>query len=103
MNGSTAIRRDGPMPRGGSVALVNPRLLGAAMTAGALAIVAALGASRLEQPFHGDQAFFTVGAQKLAHGAVLYRDFWDFKQPGIYWFYEAAGRLFDFSERGVHL
>ncbi|MGE0315499.1 MAG: hypothetical protein AB7P21_28105 [Lautropia sp.] len=37
-----------------------------------------------------DQALFGIGAQILRDGGVLYRDFWDVKQPGIYWFNQAA-------------
>ena len=43
---------------------------------------------------HDDQVLFRLGAGVLADGGVLYRDFWDVKQPGIYWFNEAALRLF---------
>ncbi len=38
----------------------------------------------------------------LNKGAVLYRDFWDLKQPGIYWFYLIAGRTYGFTEVGIH-
>ena len=41
-----------------------------------------------------DQALFRLGADALTRGAQLYTDFWDVKQPGIYWFYALAGRLF---------
>lgn len=44
-------------------------------------------------PFTGDQYFFAIGARELANGARLYIDFWDVKQPGIYWIYLAAGVL----------
>jgi len=56
----------------------------------------------LPYPFDGDQALFTIGAQKVRNGALLYRDFWDLKQPGIYVFYLLAGTLFNFSEVGIH-
>jgi hypothetical protein len=68
----------------------------------ALGGILLLALAHLPYPFGGDQALFTVGAQELAQGAVLYRDFWDFKQPGIFWFYWLAGRLFGFDEVGVH-
>ncbi len=41
-------------------------------------------------PMDGDQALFHLGAQTLADGGVYYRDFWDIKQPGIFWFYVAG-------------
>lgn len=68
----------------------------------ALGGVLLLGLGHLPYPFGGDQALFTVGAVELERGAVLYRDFWDYKQPAIYWFYWLAGRLFGFHEVGVH-
>jgi hypothetical protein len=54
-------------------------------------------------PFSGDQALFAVYGRQLAHGAVLYRDVFDVKQPGIFWFYASGGRLFGFTEVGIHL
>jgi hypothetical protein len=68
----------------------------------ALMIVALIGLIDLHIPFHGDQAFFTVGAQEISRGKVLYRDFWDLKQPGIFYFYFLAESLFGFNEVGVH-
>ena len=69
----------------------------------ALLAVLALGLVHLPYPFDWDQSLFTLGGQRLAAGGVLYRDFWDLKQPGIYWFYTIAGRLFGFTEPGIHL
>lgn len=37
-----------------------------------------------------DQGLFLYVSQKMSHGAALYRDLWDIKQPGIVWFYQAA-------------
>ena len=68
-----------------------------------LLVVLLLGAINLPQPFSSDQALFALGGKRLAAGAVLYRDFWDVKQPGIYQFYRAGGTLFGFSELGIHL
>jgi hypothetical protein len=68
-----------------------------------LFVVLVLGLIHLPHPFGWDQSLFTLGAERLAAGGVLYRDFWDLKQPGIYWFYAVAGRLFGFSEPGIHL
>ena len=50
-----------------------------------------------------DQSLFITGAQEMAKGKVLYRDFWDFKPPGIFYFYYIGGNLFGFSEIGIHL
>jgi hypothetical protein len=64
----------------------------------ALALLATL---KLPMPLHGDTAMFFAASRLLDDGGVLYRDFWDFKQPGVYWFFLAAGRLFGFSQLGV--
>jgi hypothetical protein len=68
-----------------------------------LALVALLGLANLPIPFTWDQSIFVLGAKAMSHGAVLYRDFWDTKQPGVFLFYLAGGRLFGFTEVGVHL
>jgi hypothetical protein len=54
-------------------------------------------------PFSGDQALFTLFARELTQGAVLYRDLFDIKQPGIFGFYVFGGLLFGFNEVGIHL
>jgi len=68
----------------------------------ALCLVVTLGALRTFDPFAGDQALFTVGALALHAGGVLYRDFWDIKQPGIFIFYVAAGSAFGFTQTALH-
>jgi len=68
----------------------------------AVLLVAAIGASRLFDPFSGDQALFLVGAKTLHAGGVLYRDYWDIKQPGIFAFFLTAGTLFGFTQIGMH-
>ncbi len=68
-----------------------------------LAVVALVGLVHLPQPFTWDQAMFALGGRELHQGAVLYRDYWDTKQPGIYFFYLAGGALFGFSKEGIHL
>jgi hypothetical protein len=62
-----------------------------------------IGLINLSIPLYGDQAFFLVGAKEMNEGLVLYRDFWDIKQPGIFIFYLFAGKLFGFTEMGIHL
>ncbi len=61
-----------------------------------------MGAIHIPYPMGDDQALFTIGAQKMAQGASLYKDFWDAKQPGIYLFYYIGGKLFGFNEVGIH-
>jgi len=68
----------------------------------ALALVAALGLLRLADPFGGDQALFLVAGKELARGAILYRDFWDVKQPGIFAFYTVAGTVGGFRQEALH-
>ena len=67
-----------------------------------LFVVVLAGLVNLPVPFDTDQGFFTTGARQLLAGDVLYRDFWDLKQPGIFWFYLAAGRTAGFHEIGIH-
>ena len=80
-----------------------PRLCSAATTLLPLLLVGLLGAFGLPRPLHGDQALFMLGAQGMSAGKVLYVDFWDLKQPGVFLFHLAAGQLFGFSEVGLHL
>ena len=61
-----------------------------------------VGALHLWYPFSGDQALFALGADELRHGRHLYTDFWDNKQPGIYWFFLAARQLLGPGEFAVH-
>jgi len=69
----------------------------------AFAVVAAIGAANLFYPFGPDQAVIFDGAKRMDLGAIYYAGYWDNKQPGLYWFYLLAGRLFGFSESGIHL
>ena len=64
--------------------------------------VAALGLLSLPETLGGDQALFMIYAAQINEGALLYRDVWDIKQPGIFVFYLIAGKLFGFTEFGVH-
>jgi hypothetical protein len=68
----------------------------------ALAAIIILGLLHIPYPFCGDQAFFLLGAKEMHEGAVLYRDFWDIKQPGIFFFYLYAGNIFGFTAIGIH-
>jgi hypothetical protein len=70
---------------------------------GAHGCVLLAGGLCLAMPFFPDQALFTIYAQEIARGTVLYRDLFDIKQPGIYGFYALAGWLFGFNEIGIHL
>ncbi|WP_334772941.1 hypothetical protein [Nostoc sp.] len=68
-----------------------------------LIAIVIIGLIHLPFPFDGDQAFFRLGALEIQQGKVLYRDFWDVKQPGIFYFYFLAGTFFGFNEIGIHL
>ena len=68
-----------------------------------VAIVGSLSLLRLPEPLWGDQALFMVGGETIRNGAMLYRDFWDVKPPGIYGAYTLAGVLFGFSGIGMHV
>lgn len=71
-------------------------------TSAAILLILIVGCLRLFDPFSGDQALFLVGAEKLHTGGVLYRDFWDIKQPGIFAFFLGGGLLFGFTQFGLH-
>ena len=51
----------------------------------------------------GDQSLFVVIAQLLDSGKVLYKDLFDYKQPGIFLFYLAAGKTIGWSDISIHL
>jgi len=69
----------------------------------AVGLVVLAGGMCLAMPFWGDQALFTLYARQLIHGAVLYRDVFDVKQPGIFAFFAFGGLSFGFTEVGIHL
>jgi hypothetical protein len=75
----------------------------ATLNAAAMAAVVLAAGLCLALPFWGDQALFTVYARQLTQGAVLYRDIFDVKQPGIFLFYLLGGSLFGYTEIGIHL
>lgn len=68
-----------------------------------IALIGFLALLHVPYPFDHDQGLFMAGARAIAGGARLYVDFWDMKQPGIYWYYLAAGEAFGFDEVGLHL
>jgi hypothetical protein len=69
----------------------------------ALGLVLLAGGICLAMPFSSDQALLTLYARQLTRGAVLYRDLFDIKPPGIFIFYAVSGQLFGFTEIGIHL
>ena len=64
--------------------------------------VVLLGVLQLPSPFNGDLSLFAVGGARLLEGAVLYRDFWDVKQPGVFAFFAAARAVLGHDEVAVH-
>ncbi|MDX9753495.1 MAG: glycosyltransferase family 39 protein [bacterium] len=48
-------------------------------------------------PLGHDDGLFLYGGQAWAAGEVAYRDFWDHKPPGIFFFHSLPFRLFPFS------
>lgn len=69
----------------------------------ALLIVGLIAALSLRDGFSGDQALFLIYSKAINNGAILYRDVWDIKQPAIICFYLIGGKLFGFTEIGIHL
>ena len=68
-----------------------------------LTLVSLIAGLSLRDGFSGDQALFLTYSKAISNGAILYRDVWDIKQPAIFVFYLTAGKLFGFTEIGVHL
>ena len=66
-------------------------------------IVGLIAALSLRDGFSGDQALFLIYSKAISNGAILYRDVWDIKQPAIIFFYLIGGKLFGFTEIGIHL
>ena len=66
-----------------------------------LGLVALIGLVHVPFPFSGDQALFALSAREMANGEVLYRDFWDMKQPATFIFYYLGSLLFGNSEVGI--
>jgi len=68
-----------------------------------LLTILVIGLIHLKFPLGGDQCIFLLGAKKIDNGGILYKDFWDTKQPGIFLFFYMAGNIFGFQEFGVHI
>jgi hypothetical protein len=68
--------------------------------AGAIVLVALC---NVPLPYGGDQSLFALGARHILAGDALYRDFWDLKQPAIFWFFSAARLLFGTGPVAVHV
>lgn len=66
-------------------------------------IIVVLGALRIPEPLSGDAALYLGGGRAMSGGAVLYTDYWDMKQPGLFYFNYAAGQLFGFSTIGIRV
>jgi hypothetical protein len=79
------------------------RLLELAWSGLLLLLFVGLVLSHVSLPLGGDQGLYLYGAKELSYGAVLYRDFWDLKSPGVYFFYLLAGSIFGFSVAGLHI
>lgn len=69
----------------------------------ALLIIIILGLIQSATVLGGDQSLFVVIAQLLDSGKTLYKDLFDYKQPGIYLFYLMAGKTFGWSDVGIHI
>jgi hypothetical protein len=59
--------------------------------------------ARLPTPFGGDQALNLLFGQVIYHGGSPYRDLWDLKHLGVFFFFATGGGLFHFNEIGIHL
>lgn len=68
-----------------------------------LLIIVTVGSIQSLTVLGGDQSLFVVIAQLLDSGKTLYKDLFDYKQPGIYLFYLIAGKTLGWSDIGIHL
>ncbi|HQP96836.1 MAG TPA: glycosyltransferase family 39 protein [bacterium] len=57
----------------------------------------------LLSPILHDEGLFLAGAQACAAGELPYRDFWDHKPPGIFYFHSIPLRVFPFSRLAVKI
>lgn len=69
----------------------------------ALLLLVLFAALRYFYPLAGDQTLFLLGAKLMAAGKDLYIDFWDIKQPGIFYLYKLGGSLFGFTQQGIRI
>lgn len=60
----------------------------------AVAVVILLTLPNLRYPIGRDQATYCLNAASLLKGKVLYRDLWDNKPPGIFFFYIPVVKIF---------
>lgn len=79
------------------------RLLTRTYLAFALAVVSLGAFLHVLLPLDGDQSVFAMAGQTILSGGTIYVDYWDVKQPGIFYFFAAAGALFGFTSWGVHV
>lgn len=63
------------------------------LTLAGFGVVLLLGILTLWVPYAGDTALFATAAETLNDGGLYLRDFWDIKQPGIYWLYQIAALI----------
>ncbi|HLP80749.1 MAG TPA: hypothetical protein VK141_02005, partial [Nitrosomonas sp.] len=68
-----------------------------------LSLITTVGLLKSFMVLGGDQSLFVVIAQLLDTGKILYKDLFDYKQPGIFLFYLAAGKMIGWSDVDIHL
>lgn len=96
-------RRDLRTPEVGGLGKAEPRT-GRYRVPDVLVVVIAVAAAGmlLWAPEFGDQATFRLGVARMLDGAVLYRDFWDIKPPGIFaWYF--LGALLGIGDLGIRV
>ena len=68
-----------------------------------LLIIMTMGLLHSPTVLGGDQSLFVIIAQLLDSGKILYKDLFDYKQPGIFLFYLLAGKTLGWSDVSIHL
>ena len=66
-------------------------------------VLVVLAMYRLLQPVSGDQALGILIGARLRHGAVMYRDVWDIRQPLTYCWFATVGSVLGPGATSVRL
>src|SRR5271169_4850771 len=53
-----------------------------------------LGFTEFFAPISGDTSIYAYYGRQITHGLILYRDLWDFKSPGVYYFFALLFKIF---------
>ena len=92
-----------PIASPGASAAVRGKIVCAALACLMLTFIVCSALLKLAYPLRNDQALFLLYSINIDYGDILYNDMWDIKQPAVFLFYYFGGKIFGFSDVGVHL